>query len=52
MTQYTRDSIHHHLLEAIYETADVPELRQKLASIHNPLWVVVIVVAVTVAVVV
>ena len=25
-----RDSVHHHLLEAISETANVPELRQKL----------------------
>ena len=25
-----RDSIHHHLLEVIFETATVPELRQKL----------------------
>ena len=37
------DSIHHHLLEVIFETATVPELMQE-ASMHHPLWVVVVVV--------
>ena len=36
-----RDSIHHHLLEAISETAIVLESRQA-ASIHHPLWVAVV----------
>ena len=35
------DSIHHHLLEVISETANVLELRQT-ASIHHPLWMVVV----------
>ena len=36
------DSIHHHLLEAISETAAALELRQ-VSSAHHPLWVVVVV---------
>ena len=42
-----RDSIHHHLPEAISETATVLELKQ-VASMHHPLWVVVVVVVVVV----
>ena len=40
--------MHHHLLEAVSETANVLELIQtnKQTSIHNPLWVVVVVVVV------
>ena len=40
-----KDSIHHHLLEAVSETADVLELRQK-ASRHHPPWVVLVLVVV------
>ena len=36
-----RDSIHHHLLEVMFETSTIPELRQKLCT--PPLWVVVVV---------
>ena len=39
------DSIHHHLLEVIFETATAPELKTN-ASVHHPLWVVVVVVVV------
>jgi hypothetical protein len=37
-----RDSVCHHRLETISETAAVLELEQK-ASTHHPLWVVVVV---------
>ena len=39
-----RDSIHHHLMEAVSETANVLELIETETSMHDLLWLVVVVV--------